>query len=489
MQRASHLVAAVPILCAMFAGDARASSHREAPLLTEDPTADATDLYMFTSPDVANTVTIIANYNPFEEPAGGPNFHGFSERVLYELKIDNDGDAVEDIVYQFRFRTVVGNAGTFLYNTGPITNIDDPDYNVKQFYDVTRLDIGALGAVTTTAVLTNGKVPPARVGPSSVGNAAAYAAIAAQAITSTTPNIGGVARTHRTFCGPRDDPFFIDIGSVFDLINSDRVSGFGADPNAQVALDQVAGFNVHSIAIQVPIQALTSNGLLPANADATTAVIGAWTTSSRQKHSVLRRTAGPDQHGDFVQVSRLGLPLINEVVIPLSTKDAFNRSEPADDVASIGGFVLDPELARIVFLLYGVTVPPVPRDDLVSLISFLPDPAGTVFAGTGAGLTKQSLQPADILRLNLATTPTAINSGNRLGVIGGDIGGFPNGRRLQDDVTDILERVVAGGILVPGFNVNPNNILNDGVIGNDVAFLSAFPFVATPHDGFSHTHE
>lgn len=473
----------------LLAGQASASSHREAPLITEDPTADSTDTYLFLSPDVANTVTLIANYIPLEEPSGGPNFHSFSDKVLYEIKIDNDGDAVEDIVYQFRFRTAVGNNATFLYNTNTIDNIDDPDFNVKQFYTVTRLDIAANGAVTSTVIVNDAKVPPARIGPRSVGDQAAYEALAAQAITTATPTIGGQNRTHTLFAGVRDEGFFLDLGAIFDLVNITRIGNLTADPNAQVSVDYTAGFNVHSLALQVPIEALTADGQLPANADAATAVIGMWTTASRQKHTVLRRSANPDNHGDFVQVSRLGLPLVNEVVIPLSDKDKFNRTEPKDDLANIAGFVVDPELSRILNALYGVSIPAAPRNDMVAVISFLPDPAGTVFEGTGAGLTTAALQPADLLRLNVASDPTPIGAGNRLGVIAGDAGGFPNGRRLQDDVVDILERVVGGGILVAGFNISPNNILNDGVIQNDVPFLPTFPFLGTPHEGFLRIHQ
>jgi hypothetical protein len=478
----------------LFASTAYASSHREAPLISEDPSADSTDVYMFLSPDVANTVTLIANYIPLEEPSGGPNFHNFSPSVLYEIKIDNDGDAVEDIIYQFRFRTTIGNTNTFLYNTGLITNINDATFNMKQFYDVTRVDIANNGAVTTTVIGTNVKVPPARVGPRSVGDINAYATLAGQAITTVNPVIAGTARTHKLFAGPRDEGFFLDLGAIFDLINSDRILGFGADPNAQVAVDYTAGFNVHSIAIQVPIQALTNNGQLAANGDAANAVIGMWTSASRQKHTVLRRGAGPDNHGGFVQVSRLSLPLINEVVIPLSDKDKFNRTEPKDDVANFAGFIVNPELAALTELLYGVTRPktngvPDPRNDLVALISFLPDPNGTAFAGTGGGLTKQALQPADLLRLNVASAPTPINTGNRLGVIASDVNGFPNGRRIQDDVVDVLERVIGGSILVTGFNIVPNNILNDGVIQNDVPLLTTFPFLGTPHEGFVRVHQ
>jgi hypothetical protein len=473
----------------LWASTALASSHREAPLITEDPSADSTDVYMFLSPDAANTVTMIANYIPLEEPSGGPNFHNFSASVLYEMKIDNDGDAIEDIIYQFRFRTVVGNGNTFLYNTNTIDNIDDPDFNVKQFYDVTRVDIADNGTVTTTVIGTNVKVPPARIGPRSVGDQAAYEAIATQAITTVNPQIAGTARTHKLFAGVRDEGFFLDLGSIFDLINITRIGNLTADPNAQVAVDYTAGFNVHSIVIQVPIQALTNDGQLVANADNDNAVIGLWTSASRQKHSVLRRSAGPDNHGGFVQVSRLGLPLINEVVIPLSDKDKFNRTEPKDDVANFAGFVVDPELSRALNALYGVSIPPTPRNDMVAVISFLPDPAGTAFEGTGGGLTTLALQPADLLRINLGSDPTAINAGNRLGVIAGDVGGFPNGRRLQDDTVDILERVVGGGILVSGFNISPNNILNDGVIQNDVPFLTGFPFLGTPHEGFLRIHQ
>jgi hypothetical protein len=462
----------------LAASPAFASSHREAPLISEDPTADSTDVYMFLSPDVPDTVTLIANYIPLEEPSGGPNFHRFSDSVLYELKIDNTGDAVEDIVYQFRFKTAVGNGGTFLYNTGNIAALNDPDLNVVQTYDVTRLDLRNGAVTATTEIATGLRTPPAHIGPQSTGGDAAYEAIAQAAITTVNVAVnGGGAAAHTLFAGVRDEGFYLDLGAIFDLINITRIDL--GNPDAQLAVDYTAGFNVHSIALQVPITALTSDGQLHGQDDPE-AVIGFWTAASRQKHTVLRKSAGPDFHGDFVQVSRLGLPLINEVVIPLSDKDKFNRTSPKDDVTNFGAFVLDPELSRILNALFGITIPAAPRNDMLAVISFLP----------GLLTTRADLQPADLLRLNVGIAPVAGNVGNRLGVIGGDLGGFPNGRRVTDDTVDILERVVGGGILAGAqFNVFPNNALNDGVIQNDKAFLPSFPYLATPHRGFDRVHQ
>ena len=459
---------------ALAAGSALASSHREAPLITEDPTVDSTDVYAFLSPDGPNPgqgarITLLANYIPFQEPAGGPNYFRFSDSALYRINIDNTGDAVEDIAYEFRFSTTVGTGATFLYNTGLIDGPNSANLNVKQRYTVTRVDIAADGTERRTVLARDVNVAPARIGPRSNGNQAAYEAVARSAIQQV-----GAARF---FVGPRDEGFYLDINAIFDLLNISRVDGLG---NGQ-AEDGTAGFNVSTIGIEVPVTALTADGSEPVlgnNLGGNNAVLGVWTTASRRKHRVLRRTTDPREFGPWVQVSRLGLPLINEVVVPLGFKDQFNRSHPSEDLSNIAGFVVDPELSRLLTAVHGVPTPPAPRNDLVAVISFLP----------GLATSRNDLQPADLLRINLAIPPTR-NNPNRLGVIGGDLAGFPNGRRPGDDTVDILERVVGGGILAGApFNGFPNNALNDGVDGNDVPYLNTFPFLGTPHEGFGHDH-
>src|SRR5713101_5535416 len=287
---------------------ARASSHREAPLISQDPEADNTDTYAFVSPDRPDTVTIVANYIPLEEPAGGPNFTAFGGDVLYAINIDNDGDGEEEIQYQFRFKTTIRNRGSFLYSAGPITSLDDPNWNMPQTYTVTRIERGK-----RTVLGTGIKTPPVNIGPRSTPN---YEALAAAAVTDLP---GGI----KVFAGQRDDPFFVDLGSVFDLAGLRPFNPFHAIPlPAEPGRDAVARYNTHTIAIQVPIDQLV-------HVPKTT--IGVYASASRQKVRVLRKDGTVEDNGDFVQVSRLGEPLINEVVTPLGLKDFWNRSEPAND--------------------------------------------------------------------------------------------------------------------------------------------------------------
>ena len=473
----------------LVSSSAFASSHREAPLISEDPTADSTDVYAFRSPDAPNTVTLLANYIPFEVPAGPPNYYRMSDAALYEIKVDNTGDAVEDISFQFRFRNETRSGGTFLYNTGLLNTANDPDRNVTHKYTLTRVNL-VNGVETSRQVLVgDGEVAGPRIGPRSNGDQAAYETYAQQFVTTAGPG--------KTFVGPRDEGFYVDVNAIFDLLNVTRAAGLGSG----AGVDATKGFNVHTLAVQMPITALTSDGQAPAlgqNLGGNNAVLGVWTTCSRPKHHVLRRNANPRDAGPFVQVSRLGLPLINEVVNPVGFKDQFNRTAPKDDLANIAGFVVDPELSRLLNGLYGIPVPSVPRTDMVSVISFLP----TLLT------SRADLQPADLLRLNVAIAPTGNDLNDpdsNLGVIGGDLGGFPNGRRPGDDVVDILERVVGAGILsgetcttctnaggasVATFGAAfPGNALNDGVSDNDVPYLNVFPYLGTPHEGFVHSHD
>jgi uncharacterized protein DUF4331 len=433
-----------------------ASSHREAPLISADPLADNTDLYAFRSPDRPDTVTIIANYIPLESPAGGPNFPAFDDAVLYEIHVDNDGDAQEDITYQFRFHTETRNPDTFLYNTGPIASLDDPNWNRRQTYTV-RVRHGNSFEVLGRDLAT----PPDNIGPRSTPN---YASLAAAAVHTLS---GGI----KVFAGQRDDPFFVDLGSVFDLAGLRPFNPFHLIPlPAEPGRDAVARYNTHSIAIQVPISQLV-RGSNP--------TIGVYASASRRKIRVLQKDGEADNYGKFVQVSRLGEPLINEAVIPLGRKDEWNRSDPEND-ASFEGFYTRPEVSHLENLLYGSVLAAVDETNRADLVAILL---------TGVpGLNFTGPRKADLLRLNTSIAPNP--SPSRLAVLDGDLAGFPNGRRLADDVVDIELRAFAQGYgpilhnLLGLPNKAPNNLLGDGVDANDVAFLPAFPYVATPHQGY-----
>jgi hypothetical protein len=444
------IVIAAGLVAVLGAGSLKASSHREAPLISQDPLADNTDVYAFVSPASPDKVTLIANYIPFEAPYGGPNFFKFDDTVLYEIMVDNDGDAVEDVTYQFQFKTKVLNSNTFLYNTGTITSLDSPQFNVRQSYTVTRVD-GRRRHGKGTVLATNVPTPPVNVGVRSTPN---YEVLATAAVR---PLPGG----GQVFAGQRDDPFFVDL-NVFDLLAVPPVDTDNSDA--------LAGFNVHTIAIEVPIEALTKNKTRPSSPSDSAAVIGVWATASRP--SVTVRSDDKEKHDEhFVQISRLGNPLVNEVVIPRGTKDTFNSLEPTQDLAALP-FVLDPEVPKLLFGLFGIVSPPAPRVDLV-----------TIFLKGIPGLNQPpNVRASEMLRLNVAIPPAGVP--NPLGVLGGDFAGFPNGRRLGDDVVDIALRVMAGASpLTPAFNTGINAQLGDGVAGNDVPFLLVFPYVGTPHAG------
>jgi hypothetical protein len=450
-----------------------ASSHREAPLITEDQTMDNTDVYAFRSPDAPNTVTLIANYIPLEEPSSGPNFYNFSTAGVYEIHIDNNGDGKEDITYQFQFRNDLRNPNTFLYNTGPVLTLDSANLNFRQFYTVNRIT-GNRRSGTSTTMGQDFQVAPANIGPKSTPD---YAALGNAAVFNL-PNSGG-----KVFAGPRDDPFFVDIGSIVDLLTLRPIQQLHKVPpikNATAGVDGLRGFNVHSIAIQVPISQLVAGGNTPADAAAANAVIGVWATSSRSRVTVLSTGSLRRQTlGGLSQVSRLGMPLVNEVVMSLAFKDIFNASEPSGDAPlftsneTFRNRILNPELATLMTALYGLDVPPAPRNDLVQVF----------LTGIPGKNMPPNVTPAEMLRLNVAVPVTAAASSNRLGVIAGDLGGFPNGRRLTDDVVDIELRVVAG-VLVPGFDKSPNNALTDGVDSNSQPTLSTFPYVPLPNQGY-----
>jgi hypothetical protein len=431
---------------------ALASSHSEAPGTSKDRLIDDTDLYAWVSPDATDMVTIVGNWIPLIEPNGGPNFAAFDDDAHYYINIDNVGDARAHIRFEFAFNTTRLNGNTFLYNTGPVTSLDDENLNVRQTYTLTRYDNGV-----PSVLVRNAPVAPNYVGPVSMPQ---YGDLAQAAVTS----LGGGGKV---WTGPRDDPFYVDLAAIFDLVTIRALPG---DHGGGV--DGLKGFNCMTIALQVPMSSLTRDGRAPGEGNA---IIGIWDTAERSKVRLLQANGKVQNDGPEVQVSRLGMPLVNEVVIPLQDKDKFNASKPRNDGQFLS-YVTQPELAAVFNLLYGISVPAAPRNDLVAV--FL---TGVLGLNQPAGVT-----PSEMLRLNLAIAPAA--SPNRLGVIAGDVAGFPNGRRLGDDVVDIAERVVAG-VLVPGFNISPNNALGDGVDANDVPFLPYFPYVAPPHNPFDHAHD
>ncbi len=417
------LVAAAAGLTALFVGRlapaaSTASSHREAPLISEDPTADNTDLYAFRSPDKPSTFTIVSNWVPGEDPAAGPNYYTFSQTARYNIYIDRNGDGRPDVTYTFRFKTPTGPY--FLGNT-------------QQTWTATKN--GRAWATGTTPI---DNIGPRFNGFVGVKNYEASA-------EKTVVHRGGVS----VFAGQRDDPFFADVGAIFDLV---AIRKAGTTGNLGGGKDFLSGYNVHTIALQIPI----------AQVDTKNHVIGVWSSTDRQNvtvNGVVRR--------GWSQVSRLGNPLINEVIIPTGLKDYWNRTSPAND-GQFKKYYTTPILAAVLNKLYKLGVAETGRNDLVAVL------------GTGIPkVTFTGTTLADELRLNLSIPPTA--HPNRMGVLAGDNAGFPNGRRLGDDVVDIEEQAVAGFLL--GKKVP----LGDGVDGNDVAYLSHFPYVSTPWQGYANT--
>ena len=426
-----------------------ASSHSEAPGVGRIPRSDCTDVYAFRSPDDPNTVTIIANYIPLEEPNSGPNFYQLDELGRYEINIDNNQDAKEDISFEFTFQTNIKNPNTFLSFLPGIDSLTSASYNMEQSYSVVMVR----GKKNRTTLTTGAIAPPPRVGPVTTPN---YSPLALNAVYTVGTNI-------KVFVGQRDDPFFADLAAIFDGLTIRELPG-----NAGGGVDGLGGFNVHSIAIQVPIDQLTRNNTIPSDPADPAAIMGFWSDS------YLPKRIDGNGGGKLRQVSRLGSPLVNEVVIPLGDKENWNASDPKND-AQFLSYVTNPELATLLNAIYSISVPPAPRNDLVE-----------VFLTGVTGLTKDpNVVPSEQLRLNVAVPVTA--TPNRLGVLGGDLQGFPNGRRLADDIIDISLRAVAG-VLVPGFDIAPNNQLGDGIDANDLPFSSTFPYLADPHDPLTHTH-
>jgi Domain of unknown function (DUF4331) len=458
---------------------AMASSHAEAPLISMDRYADNTDVYAFRSTEAGRTgfATIIANFIPFQDPSGGPQFYRFDDTVLYEIHIDNNGDGVDDVTYQFNFTTQIVNSNTVLgMNTlnqdGVINSLTDLDYNMPQTYSVRRVDAraGRRGQIVAAGVRT----PPSNIGPRVTPNYENNLAI---------PAIYNMSKGGKVFCGQRDEGFFIDVGAVFDGLAFRSIGASGG-------VDTLRGLNVSSIAIEVPIGDLTRSQAIPASPTSPDAVVGIYSTASRRSTRVL--TVGAQSNdGPYQQVSRLGNPLVNEVVIPLGLKDTFNSIPPTADAAAVPA-VLDPELPKLIqyiFAAYGdfngnratINIPPAPRNDLAQIFA-LGIPVNAI---TGPNYTTEiagTNGPHEYLRLNLGIPPSAAPS--RLGLLGNDVAGFPNGRRVFDDVVDIELRAMLGGTpFTPTYNVAPNNTLGDGVSSNEQPYLTRFPYLASPNQG------
>jgi hypothetical protein len=456
------------------------SSHREAPEISKDAVADNTDVYAFRSPDNPSTVTIVANFIPGEAPAGGPNFYEFGDDVLYSIKIDNDGDGEEDITYEFEFTNTITNPNTFLYNTGPIGSLTDANWNRRQTYRVKRVD-GRKDRV----IGENLPCPPCNIGPRSTPNYAALAAAAVQTLPTG----------EKVFAGQRNDPFYVDLGSIFDLGALRPFQNLHLLPMAaSPGVDTLSTLNVHSIVIQVPISRLTRDGSMPTNPMSSTAVLGIYASASRRKVRIQDGPHGIDNNGSgpWVQVSRLGNPLFNEVIVPMSRKDEWNKTDPEDDRDFLG-YAQQPELAKLLPVLYPGVFPNLAalnasgasRNDLVAIL-LTGIPAGIIpgFQNLSANLKNRY---ADLLRMNVAIPPAA--SPNTLGILGGDLAGFPNGRRLADDIIAIELRAVAGAtypLVAPGYTPDAAaGVLAQGVSPGSGRYLTSFPYVGTPHDGFS----
>jgi hypothetical protein len=492
-----HAIAALVAASSLAApSDIRAANHREAPITALDHKADITDVFAFRSYDGNPNprVTLILCVDPLLEPANGPNWFPFDPEILYEIKIDNNNDASADITFQFRFTTeqqlptlfqVYAGAGTGINapaNSPPpvppgtpivppqINSFSSPGLGQRQRYTVTMVKAGVttpiVGADTFYAV-------PANVGPRTMDyNALFNAAI----YTTGTPNT-------KVFCGTVDDPFWIDLGGAFDTLNTHITPVLSPAQDAaerNFATDTVSGYAVNAIAIEVPVSMLTRTGAVePASSAAAT--LGIWATTSRPRLTVRQSPFPQQSSGVWRQVQRMGNPLINELLVGTAFKDRFSMDEPKND-SQFASFFLDPVLARIINAAFGgaVAIPTPPRTDLLPLVTYAPPIAAP---GTPAGPV------ADLLRLNTGVNPTppASPTFNRLGLLGGDAAGFPNGRRLPDDVTDVALRAVVG-VLNPAFNVSPNNRLGDGVNVNDAPYRTAFPYLGNCPSGRDRRH-
>jgi Domain of unknown function (DUF4331) len=457
MQRSA--LAAAAVLSALGAGGIAAtistgSSHREAPLSSADPLADNTDVYVFTPKSAPNQVAIVANWVPFQDPAGGPNFYRFDDRARYYINIDNTGDGNADVRYRFDFRTKFNNRN-FLHSLTQVTSLNDPQLFQKESYEVVRETYNRRGRRTSARSLgSRFRVAPSNVGPKTMPD---YETLANSAIRSL-PDGGKV------FAGQRDDAFFLPLDRVFDSVN---LEGAGTG-NMGGGIDTLAGYGVQTTVLQVPEARLTRDRKAVSGPTGSNAVVGVWASTERKRLQVTNTGAGAsraERGSDWVQVSRLANPLVNELFVPQTLKDKYNRTQPSGDLKNFGKFALNPFLAGALNQLLDLGVKETNRTDIVQAL----------FTGI-PGVTQISKNPAaaDTLKLNMGVPPA--ENENRFGVIGGDNAGFPNGRRLGDDVVDIELRVLGGYLVAPdqGGKKLP---LGDGVDRNDQDFLTDFPYV------------
>jgi hypothetical protein len=463
------------------------SSHREAPGTSKDPVVDSTDVYAFVSPDKPDTVTILANYVPLQDPAGGPNFFEFGDDVLYSIHIDNNGDGHAEISYNFEFKTETKDPNTFLYNTSTIKppppgSTTYPNFNRPQSYHVTMVDERGRATVIGAEL----PCPPCNIGPRSTPD---YPALSAAAIRRLPSG-------ETVFAGQRAEGFFVDLGSIFDLGGLRPLNSHHLIPLANASgINPLASKNVHSIAIQVPISRLTSSKVKPTSVTDTAAVIGVWTTASRQ--TVTRRIEGEgtaSDSGPYIQVSRLGNPLVNEVVVPVALKDYFNSQPPYKD-SQFAAAVADPELARLIPVLYPGAFPNLAayqkagnkRPDIVAIFATGIPASILPTAPTNVG----GKAVAEMLRLNVAVTPKTVGDKgySAMGVLGGDVAGFPNGRRPQDDVVAIALQALAGAtipLVDKTYKVDAVvSAVTDGDSSEPSCFQATFPYLADPHDGYN----
>ncbi len=457
-----------------------ASSHREAPYITEMPKVDGTDFYMFRSYESGRDayVTLIANYLPLQSPYGGPNYFTMDPEALYEIHVDNNGDAREDITFQFRFRnelknqtlTIGGKSVAIpLINVGPAVTGTTLGLNVTESYTVTvvRGDRrkGSHASVTNAATGAVEFVKPAdNIGNKTIADYAAYAAGHVYNIA-----IPGCATPGRLFVGQRKEPFVVNLGEIFDLVNTNPLGPMNGETNI------IDDANITSLILEVAANCLT-NGSEP--------VIGAWTTASVRQARLVRPAPSFDkpalEGGPWAQVSRLGMPLVNEVVIGLKDKDRFNHSQPRND-AQFADYVTHPTFPALIQALFPIAQAPTnfPRNDLV-----------TAFLTGVPGVNQPAnVVASEMLRLNTTIPVTAKGAQNNLGVIGGDAAGFPNGRRPGDDVVDVALRVVMGKLCklsigcVPGDAPAGDAALTDGAFVSDADFDATFPYLKTPLPG------
>jgi hypothetical protein len=484
--------AGVAALCAAIAGGAFASSHREAPSIAGMPKLDGTDFYMFRSYEPARSdyTTLIADYQPDQSPAGGPNFFAMDPNGLYEIHIDNNGDGKEDITFQFRFKNTprdialpIGDKNTSipLVQAGQITGPNQPTSNLRETYTVSVVRGDRRGRIGDLLSKTDGTTefdkPTDNIGEKTFGSGGAYASYAAQHVYDV--KIPGCNAPGKVFVGQRKDPFVVALGPIFDLINLNPLG----NPDVP-GTDSLAGKNVTSLELEVPTACLTTAG---------STIIGGWTTSSVRQ---ARLIASPPKSGyqttalnggPWAQVSRLGMPLVNEVVIGLKDKDKFNSSQPKDD-AQFLAYVTNPALPALIQTLFPSAKAPTnfPRTDLVA--AFLTGIEGLNKPANGT--------PSEMLRLETKIAPTPKAGQNYLGVAGGDLAGFPNGRRPGDDVVDIELRVAMGALCVltgdaDTFKVGckPSDApaggapLTDGALESPAMFPAAFPYLNTPLPG------